>query len=1711
MRSELRDVFEQLAVPRPRCPLLGAEKSRSSPELFRSKTAFRTGLLTRNGSLDLDPPSDKASRKKDFDLLAAAALPGACPDVSGRVLSLPTLGKFCETRQNEPKNEQQLKDIIQRHEPDPSLRAENCLSFEGFVRFLTDKDNYAFVPEQRRQQVNSYFGKPAQEEEERSRSISRQMEGPLSQYYIASSHNTYLTGHQLKGESSVELYSQVLLTGCRCVELDCWDGDDGSPVIYHGHTFTTKIPFRRVVETIARSAFVTSPYPLILSIENHCSLPQQQVMASTFEAVFGEQLVTSFLFEVDYTDEPRLPSPEQLKYKVLIKNKKLLPIESSPTIGLTGASSAQGYGGVLATAFRSNGIRHTSASLPEQSNRTSSIMSNQSAGSSLTEYFSDEDYDEDDEDIDEKELHKILNSMEEKVGRTSLSFYQSLRRSEGDGDAGGSIKHANRKRSNQIARELSDMVTYVQAIKFRGLNPLSPRSSVKHVGGVGAAGRHVTDTSAPASSFESSSQIAQSQSATPRARCLNAPAVHHPCYRCSSINEAMGRKICRKHPLALIAHTETQLVRTYPAGLRIDSSNFDPVTFWSCGVQLVALNYQTEDAAMAVNAAMFEGHGCAGYVRKPRVMWDPGHIAYRRFNPMDKEFDGIHAAHLTLAVISGQYVAENVYSFYNAFVEVEVLGVPADCKKIRTKVARRNALNPVWNETFNFKINFPELAFVRFEIYDADTNYMLSQRVIPLHCLRPGYRHVRLRSPTNQPLNMASLLIFSRCSEESAGESWRGDAEPGSPRQRRRIHFLVVYAVARHEPYSILKVTQDTTANEAIAQCLTKGGVCRSARGSYVLVEEVASRAPTQRVLGPHERVLRAATARPAARLLLKRVGDDPSSRAWLTSIRRSASTDRPQERSVPSDEESSTQEEEPRRPDSFLVCVHNVSHEIPYAILKVPLSATASYVVYQALTKARCHDDPKRFVLVEELEWGGRAGAGPQQRPLADDEVVYAAQASWKTLGRFVLQEKGSSAPLPRHRAAIARIQRGLSITRGAITGTTPLYAINVFQALQYRFYRLVINGFYYVVINDFVCIFLNNRRVSSSPLGKGIARAKGHSDKDIRSFISRRSSREVIRRLGTSLANHRASLSSELGSLWDFIRMDRDRRRSAPSTTYESIDSKSPVRLARDLLQVVQETVFAKKLDETPKRCPLVKEESDLTTSDEEEGTDRIANLIDFFFTIVKSQKEGRKGSSGSCFKSEVSPDDEKCIPTRVNTELEQKMETLMEFLATTGCMENEHEGKDEKKITLMEFLFGPDDRKWETPLIEINGKGVSLSESNVNVKNLSFIDETPVDDSNETLVEMLLKYMENYGSKEKFKDSNKSMSVTPSLSEKSKSDMTISRLETFSDVSRTKSDSTLTQTQDTVIELTDFRSEKSSRRISETVVDLSFIKEDLENIFEEAIIRICELKMMFEDDTMSEQEDLENFTAYTKPPTLQYIQCLPYSVELSDIIEEDEPSSRGLERTCEEDRLTHIKQLAEEVVREIERKIQRYPFEDYDDDSSGSAEEYSREYELSTRSISLIDLRNIPDLPPSMIIKPKVLKLDKSTSTTEISESISELSRRIDSGCMTEDTTLTSTSERNDRAMDKIESLHKFFSKSRLEIIDESMEENGDRKSPKQCISESNHSKSDVDYKVGQASLDDVEEIQDDNDVKTDIDMSGIDTDRYRKIESREKMDT
>nr|CAD7593769.1 unnamed protein product [Timema genevievae] len=603
-------------------------------------------------------------------------------------------------------------------------------------------------------------------------------------------------------------------------------------------------------------------------------------------------------------------------------------------------------------------------------------------------------------------------------------------------------------------------IVYIQAIKFRGLNTISPNSSVKCKRPVTTAVTLAKKCSV-AGLATTPPTIVTSTPATPTQGSSPGTSEQHVMSSFSGGGKQRPNAN-HKQPHALVAHTETQLVRTYPAGMRIDSSNFNPVIFWAFGTQMVALNYQTEDAALHLNAAMFEQNGRCGYVLKPRVMWDRTHMMYRRFNPWDKEFDGLHSSHLILGVISGQYVCQSNMAS-STYVEVEVVGIPVDCNKQKTKVIQRNALNPIWNDTFFFQVMFRDLAFLRFSVLDAGTSHLLAQRVMPLKCLRPGYRHVRLRSSQNQPLPLATLFVYSRTEEESLDYDAGATAENGDaaasrakatvaalrPRReeaavskkdsavplKRRMFFLMVHGVVPDEPYTILKITQESTTQEVVLQALQKAGLGAERAQDYILVEEVARGwekkdrdvPATQRVLDLQERPLQAqAQWQGEGRFLLKRMGDDPSSRAWLSSIRSTAGRDRSGEGVRPP---SAWEEAE-----TFLVCVYNVSPEIPYAILKVPLSSSAQDVLAQALVKARRMEDPARFVLMEELEWGGSR----QQRLLADDENVYSTQAHWQTLGRFVLRDRATPSTGRRHRVAVnlrtatlERLGKGL-VSRG-------------------------------------------------------------------------------------------------------------------------------------------------------------------------------------------------------------------------------------------------------------------------------------------------------------------------------------------------------------------------------------------------------------------------------------------------------------------------------------------------------------------------------------------------------------------------------------------------------------------------------------------------------------------------------------------------------
>lgn len=75
-----------------------------------------------------------------------------------------------------------------------------------------------------------------------------------------------MTGRRARLEAAPSVHDHARAS------VDCWDGHDGEPIIYHGHTLTSKILFRDAVEAINKDAFTSSPYPVILSIENHCSV-----------------------------------------------------------------------------------------------------------------------------------------------------------------------------------------------------------------------------------------------------------------------------------------------------------------------------------------------------------------------------------------------------------------------------------------------------------------------------------------------------------------------------------------------------------------------------------------------------------------------------------------------------------------------------------------------------------------------------------------------------------------------------------------------------------------------------------------------------------------------------------------------------------------------------------------------------------------------------------------------------------------------------------------------------------------------------------------------------------------------------------------------------------------------------------------------------------------------------------------------------------------------------------------------------------------------------------------------------------------------------------------------------------------------------------------------------------------------------------------------
>ncbi|XP_016944073.1 1-phosphatidylinositol 4,5-bisphosphate phosphodiesterase classes I and II isoform X2 [Drosophila suzukii] len=614
-----------------------------------------------------------------------------------KCMSIAQLVEFLNKTQRDPRlneilypyaNPARAKELIQQYEPNKFNAQKGQLSLDGFLRYLMGDDNPIMAPNKL--------------------DLCDDMDQPMSHYFINSSHNTYLTGHQLTGKSSVEIYRQCLLAGCRCVELDFWNGRTEEPVIVHGYTFVPEIFAKDVLEAIAESAFKTSEYPVILSFENHCNPRQQAKIANYCREIFGDMLLDKPLDSHPLEPNMDLPPPAMLRRKIIIKNKKKhhhhhhhhhhkkpaqvgTPAASNK---LTTANSVDAKAAAQqvasAAAHEEGGVARSTANGDVGTGTGTGTGSAAGTGGHAPP------------------LQQIRQSSKDSTGSSdsdSSSDDESLPNTTPSLPSGNEPPPEKAQKETEAGAEISALVNYVQPIHF--------------------------------SSFENAEK-------------------KNRCYEMSSFDEKQATTLLKERPIEFVNYNKHQLSRVYPAGTRFDSSNFMPQLFWNAGCQLVALNFQTLDLAMQLNLGIFEYNARSGYLLKPEFM----RRSDRRLDPFaESTVDGIIAGTVSITVLSGQFLTDKRA---NTFVEVDMYGLPADTvrKKFRTKTVRDNGMNPVYDEEpFVFKkVVLPELASIRIAAYE-EGGKLIGHRVLPVIGLCPGYRHVNLRSEVGQPIALASLFL----------------------------------------------------------------------------------------------------------------------------------------------------------------------------------------------------------------------------------------------------------------------------------------------------------------------------------------------------------------------------------------------------------------------------------------------------------------------------------------------------------------------------------------------------------------------------------------------------------------------------------------------------------------------------------------------------------------------------------------------------------------------------------------------------------------------------------------------------------------------------------------------------------------------------------------------------------------------------------------
>ncbi|GAU43806.1 hypothetical protein TSUD_247950 [Trifolium subterraneum] len=231
-----------------------------------------------------------------------------------------------------------------------------------------------------------------------------------------------------------------------------------------------------------------------------------------------------------------------------------------------------------------------------------------------------------------------------------------------------------------------------------------------------------------------------------------------------SLSEQELERASAAYGADIVRFTQKHIIRVYPKGTRVTSSNYRPHIGWMYGAQMVAFNMQGHGKSLWYMQGMFRANGGCGYVKKPDFLMEKG--------PNNEYFDPKRTLPVKTTLKVKVYLGNgwssdfskthfDTFSPPDFYTKVCIVGVPADKAIKKTKVIYDDWF-PVWDEEFEFPLSVPELDLLRIEVREYDKHEkddFGGQTCLPIPDLKSGFRTVPLNDEKGEQLKSVKLLM----------------------------------------------------------------------------------------------------------------------------------------------------------------------------------------------------------------------------------------------------------------------------------------------------------------------------------------------------------------------------------------------------------------------------------------------------------------------------------------------------------------------------------------------------------------------------------------------------------------------------------------------------------------------------------------------------------------------------------------------------------------------------------------------------------------------------------------------------------------------------------------------------------------------------------------------------------------------------------------